>query len=155
MKDDFGILPYPKWDEFQEEYITLIHNSSTITAIPVSSDIDYANEELSAVIEALCSESYRRVSVAFYETALKAAYNRDDQSAQMIDIITGQHDTVKSTLTKNFAYEYSGSLNGIGNIFGNLIGSRSYNFASSYDSIIGSVDSALRTLIQQYKEGKI
>ena len=155
MKDDFGILPYPKWDEFQEEYVTLIHNSSTITAIPVSSDIDYANEELSAVIEALCSESYRRVAVAFYETALKAAYNRDDQSAQMIDIITGQHDTVKSTLTKNFAYEYSGSLGGIGNIFGNLIGSRSYNFASTYDSLIGSVDSALRTLIQQYKDGKI
>ena len=155
MKDDFGILPYPKWDEYQDEYVTLIHNSSTITAIPVSSDIDYANEELSAVIEALCSESYRRVAVSFYETALKAAYNRDDQSAQMIDIICGQHDTVKSTLTKNFAYEYSGSLGGIGNIFGNLIGNRSYNFASSYDSIIGSVDTALRNLIQEYKEGKI
>ena len=155
MKDDFGILPFPKWDEFQEEYITLIHNSSTITAIPVSSDIDYANEELSAVIEALGSESYRRVSVAFYETALKAAYNRDDQSAQMVDIICGQHDTVKSVLTKNFAYEYSGSLGGIGNIFGNLISNRSYNFVSTYDSLIGSVDTALRTLIQQYKEGKI
>jgi len=155
MKDDFGILPYPKWDEEQEEYITLIHNSSTITAIPVSSDIEYANEELSAVIEALASESYRRVTVAFYETALKTAYNRDDQSAQMIDIITGQHDTIKSTITKNFAYEYSSSLGGIGNLFGKLISGKNANFASEYASTIDAANTGLKALIAQYKDGKI
>lgn len=155
MKDDFGIIPYPKLNEEQEEYVTLLHNATVATCIPVCTDEDRANEEVSAVIEALASESYRRVSVAFYETALKTAYNRDDQSAQMIDIITGQHDTVKSTLTKNFAYEYNQSLNGIGNIFNSVIGSGSPDFVSKYDSTIGAAELGLKDLIQQYKEGKI
>jgi len=155
MKEDFGIIPYPKLNEEQEEYVTLLHNATVSTCIPVSTDIDRANEEVSAVIEALASESYRRVAVAFYETALKTAYNRDDQSAQMIDIITAQHDTVKSTLTKNFAYEYGSSLGNIGNIFGSLMVDRSTDFVSKYDGIIGSADEGLKDLLRQYKEGTI
>ena len=155
MKDDFGIIPYPKLNEEQEEYITLLHNATVATCIPVSTDIDRANEEVSAVIEALASESYRSVAVAFYETALKTAYNRDDQSAQMIDIITGQHDTVKSTLTKNFAYEYTQSLGRIGSIFNDLMSNGNTNFASQYDSMIGAANTGLKDLIQQYKDGKI
>jgi ABC-type glycerol-3-phosphate transport system substrate-binding protein len=155
MKSDFGILPFPKYDEEQEEYISLIHNSSTLVAIPVSTDIDRANEEISAVIEALASESYRSVTVSFYEMALKAAYNRDDQSAQMIDIITGQHDTVKSVITKNFAYEYNSSLSSFGYIYNTLLSKRSNGFASTYDSILPSAKTALTDLIKKYKDGTI
>ena len=155
MKDDFGIIPYPKLNEDQEEYVTLLHNATVATCIPVSTDIDRANEEISAVIEALASESYRRVAVAFYETALKTAYNRDDQSAQMIDIITGQHDTIKSTLTKNFAYEYTQSLGSIGSIFNTLMANGNTNFASQYDSMIGAANTGMKDLIAQYKDGKI
>jgi len=155
MKDDFGIVPYPKLNEDQEEYITLLHNATVATCIPVSTDEDRANEEISALIEALASESYRRVAVAFYETALKTAYNRDDLSAQMIDIITAQHDTVKSTLTKNFAYEYTQSLGGIGSLFNALMAAGNTNFASQYDSSIGAAEIGLKELIQQYKDGKI
>ncbi|MBQ4137301.1 MAG: hypothetical protein IJD67_04240, partial [Clostridia bacterium] len=155
MSDDFGILPFPKWDEAQEEYITLSHNSATTVCIPISVDTEKANEEVSAAIEALASESYRRVTIAYYETALKAAYNRDDQSAQMIDIITGQHPTIKSTFTSNFIFEYSSSLGKIGTIFSTLINNQSTNFISQYDSIIGSAESGLKELIKQYKDGKI
>ena len=130
-------------------------NGTVATCIPVSCDIDYANEEVSAVVEALASESYRHVSVAFYEAALKSAYNRDDLSAQMIDIITGQHDTVKSTLTKNFIYEYGSSLGGMGSIFSSIMQNKSTNFASEYDSRLSSFQVGLKDLIQQYKEGKI
>ena len=69
--------------------------------------------------------------------------------------ITGQHDTVKSTLTKNFAYEYNQSLSGIGNIFNSVIGSGSPDFVSKYDSTIGAAELGLKDLIQQYKDGKI
>ncbi|MBQ4137050.1 MAG: hypothetical protein IJD67_02965 [Clostridia bacterium] len=155
MRDDFGILPYPKFDTDQEEYITMVHNASFAVSIPVSTDINRAEEEISAVIEALASESYRNVSVSFYETALKAAYNRDDQSAQMIDIITGQHDTVKSKVLRNFAFEYDKSLSGISNIFYSLMKEKSNDFVSKYDSIIGSAKSGLNDLIKQYKEGNI
>ena len=124
-------------------------------ACPVSADYDRVNEEVSAVIEALASESYRRVSVAYYETALKSAYTRDDLDAQMIDIITGQHDTVKSTLAKNFLYEYSWAIGGIGNIFYKMMPDRSTNFVSTYDSLYSASVAGLKDLIQQYKDGKI
>ena len=155
MKMDFGILPYPKYDEDQEEYISFIHSSSSVVCVPVSADIERVNEEVSAVLEALASESYRRVYTAYYETALKTAYNRDDYSAQMVDIITGNHETVKSILTKNFIYEYGSSLNDIGGIFYNLMKKQSKNFTSDYDSIIDSAGRGLKSLINDYKSGKI
>lgn len=155
MKMDFGILPYPKWDEAQEEYISFIHNSSAVVCCPVSADIERVNEEVSAVLEALASESYRKVYTAYYESALKAAYNRDDLSAQMVDIITGQHETVKSTLTKNFVYEYGASLKDIGGIFYSLIKKQSTGFASEYDGILDAAKTGLNGLITEYKDGKI
>ncbi|MBE6609329.1 MAG: hypothetical protein E7634_01530 [Ruminococcaceae bacterium] len=155
MKTDFGILPFPKYTEDQEMYLNFMANGTVATCIPVSCDFDYANEEVSAVIEALASESYRYVSVAFYEAALKSAYNRDDLSSQMIDIICGQHDTVKSTLTKNFVYEYGSSLGGMGSIFSTLMQNKNTNFASEYDSRLGQFNQGLRDLIEQYKSGKI
>ena len=155
MKDDFGILPYPKWDEEQEEYITLVHNTSSTVCFPISADIDRVNEEVSAVVEALASESYRRVSVPFYEAALKSAYNRDLESAQMIDIITGSHETVKSKITKNFAFEYSTSMGEIGYIFEYLLYQNNTNFVSSYDSMIDAANIGLKELLKQYKDGTL
>ena len=155
MKTDFGILPFPKWDQDQEMYYSMLHNSTIMTAIPISTDIDRANEEVSALVEAMASEAYRRVAVAYYETALKTTYNRDDMSAQMIDIICGQHDTVKSSLTKNFIYEYSWCLGGIGTIMNKLMSQKSTSFVSMYDSLIGVAETGLKDLIKQYKDGKI
>ena len=155
MKSDFGILPYPKWDEAQDEYVSFIHDSSAVVCCPVSADIDHINEEVSAVLEALASESYRKVYTAYYESALKAAYNRDDLSAQMLDIITGQHQTVKSVLINNFVYSYAANLQYINSIFYNLIKKTSKNFVSEYDAVLGAAETALSDLIKQYKDGKI
>jgi len=154
MKDDFGVLPCPKWDENQEEYINLIHSSSTTVCCPISADIDRVNNELSAVIEALASESYRKIYTAYYESALKSAYNRDDLSAQMIDIITGQHATVKSVMRKNFIHEFSDNLGGM-ELHYNIIAARHNNYTSIHDSIIDSAKTKLNELIKSYKDGKI
>ena len=154
MKDDFGVLPCPKWDESQEEYYTLLHNSSTTVCCPISADIDRVNNELSAVIEALASESYRSVYTAYYESALKSAYNRDDLSAQMIDIITGQHTTVKSEMRKNFIHEFNSTL-GNTELHYEMIKKKSNSYASMHDSFISAAEGKLRDLIKTYKDGKI
>jgi hypothetical protein len=133
----------------------MIHNSATVVVCPVSADIDRVNEEVSAVIEALASESYRSVYTTYYESALKAAYNRDDLSAQMIDIITGQHATVKSSIIKNFVNEFNSSLGDYDSIFYKLITSRSKDFASTHDSILPVAEQGLKALIKDYKDGKI
>ena len=84
METDFGILPYPKYDEAQKNYKTLSKAGFAGFAIPVT----VKDREFSEIIfEALCAESYRKVIPAYYDVALKNKYARDDDSAAMLDII--------------------------------------------------------------------
>ena len=58
MEDDYGIIPHPMLDQEQGEYTNIIHNSSDFACIPATcANTDAAG----AVLEALCSESYRIV----------------------------------------------------------------------------------------------
>ena len=85
MKFDFGILPYPKYDEAQSEYISSSRATYSLFGILVTADAD----NCAAVLEALASENYRTVTPAYYEKALKVKYSRDDISSQMFDLIKG------------------------------------------------------------------
>lgn len=83
MGSDFGVLPMPKLDEYQDKYhtYTLI---STCVAVPVT----YTNLDRTGIIlEALTAESRRLVVPAYYEIALGAKYLRDEGSLRMLDII--------------------------------------------------------------------
>jgi len=84
METDFGILPYPKYDEAQKDYKTLTRAGSAAFAIPVSVK---DNEFAEIILEALCAESYKKVIPAYYDVALKHKYARDDDSSAMLDII--------------------------------------------------------------------
>ena len=83
MKQEFGILPFPKYSEAQEKYRNRI-SFYDATVVPVSAK----DTECSAIIlEALNCESYNSVVPAYYEIALKNKYTRDADSAEMIDLI--------------------------------------------------------------------
>ncbi len=157
MDYDFGVLPYPKWDEAQEEYITMNSNQTVLVGCTKNVPIDTVNEEASAVIEALCSEAYRSVTLAFYEDALQRAYSRDDTTARMIDIICGQDPEIKSRVTKNFLYEYSKSIGGIGVIFSTIMEKGEIgtpNFGSTYGTI-GDCRQQIEELYNKWMEDSI
>ena len=84
MKDPYGVLPLPKYDEEQEGYYTLPHNAFSMMVIPADAQ---NSEAAAAALEALSEESWRTVTPAYYEVALKAKYFHDDESAQMFDLI--------------------------------------------------------------------
>lgn len=86
MESDYGVLPMPKYDEDQKEYITLIHTSATVTCVPKSVSASRASI-LGAVLEGWASEAYRTVITPFIESALKLKYSRDALSGQVIDIV--------------------------------------------------------------------
>jgi hypothetical protein len=155
MEDDYGLIPFPKYDIEQEEYISFMANGTVLVGIPLIVSEDDMASPISAIIECMCSEAYRSVSVTYFDTALKGAYSRDPQSAQMIDIIMGLHPTIKSKLTKNLVYEYSSSLSGVGSIFSALARTKSKNFASKYASLIDAENAAMRILFQKYQSGEI
>ena len=73
METDFGIIPYPLYDENQEDYHTQVADCSTMFALPADCrDTSFAG----AVLEAIAAESYRSVTPAYFEVALNEKYTR-------------------------------------------------------------------------------
>lgn len=80
---EFGILPYPKWDEAQEVYLNMLQRHC-FQMIPVTvSDTD----AVSAVMEALASRSYRSLLPEYCEVMLKTRYSPNDNVSRMFDLI--------------------------------------------------------------------
>lgn len=86
MEQEYGILPFPKLSEDQENYVNLIHQSASTICVPVTTG-DKMMECVGATIEAITADSYRYVMPVFLETALKTKYSRDSYSGQVIDIL--------------------------------------------------------------------
>ena len=143
MEDDYGIIPVPKLDETQAEYHNLLHNASNFVAIPITCQhID----EVCAVIEAMCAESYRTVVEPFYESAMKMKYSRDSYSGQCIDFI---RDATK----KNFAYEHDGRF-GSGVLISNCVEAKNTNFSSLYASSVDMSNKLIGKTVQYMKENQ-
>ena len=82
MDDDFGLLPYPKYDEEQEDYYSL--GMSGYIAVPISAgDIDLTGK----AAELLSYQSAKIFLPVFYDTLLGNKYIRDDESAEMLNIM--------------------------------------------------------------------
>ncbi len=82
MDADFGILPFPKYDEQQENYRTL--SMSGFIAMPASA----GDKEFSGLAtEYLSYYSAEMFMPVFYDTLLGTKYVRDNESSEMLDII--------------------------------------------------------------------
>ena len=79
---DYGLIPYPKYDETQNDYISNVQRFASFS-IPITADMDLG----SAVIEAWSSEAYRTIQPEYFETTLKSRYSADSQMAGMFDLI--------------------------------------------------------------------
>ncbi|MBR5452513.1 MAG: extracellular solute-binding protein [Clostridia bacterium] len=84
MQDDYGILPYPKYDDSQKEYYSYSHDQYTAFAIPITSS---KPDTAGAMLEAMASYAYRDTQPAYFNTALKGKYMSDPQSRKMLDIV--------------------------------------------------------------------
>ncbi|MBQ7719723.1 MAG: hypothetical protein IJT56_03980 [Clostridia bacterium] len=84
MQSDFGILPYPKYNEDQDRYYDTILRRYTVAAVPITA---VSAENSAVILEALGSIGYTDIIPKYYEIALKGKYVRDDASAQVLDLI--------------------------------------------------------------------
>lgn len=130
MTDAYGILPYPKWDESQDDYYTMSDGSHTALAIPVTVPEDNL-EFVGAITEALCAETYKTLMPTYYEVALKLKGTRDDESMEMIDFIT-------SRIVYDMGYVYL-KPSGCGFLMQDLVMSNNPNFESYWAGIESSV----------------
>ena len=83
METDFGILPYPKLDEKQANYVSRIEYYFTTQIAVTNADAERAG----VMLEALNSYSAKTIIPAFYDIALKTKHARDDESSEMLDLI--------------------------------------------------------------------
>ena len=81
---DFGIIPYPLFDDQQAEYYSRVEAGARIGMIPVTNKHpEYAG----ALLEAMSSYGYNNLIPEYYEVALKRRTSRDSESAEMLDLI--------------------------------------------------------------------
>ncbi|MCR4906217.1 MAG: hypothetical protein K6A33_09060, partial [Clostridiales bacterium] len=81
---DFGIIPYPMFDDTQAEYYSRVEAGARIGMIPITNKHpEYAG----ALLEAMSSYGYNNLIPEYYEVALKRRTSRDSESAEMLDLI--------------------------------------------------------------------
>ena len=84
MEDDFGILPYPKWDEAQSSYGTYSSSgNASAFVIPITTDGELSGK----ILNALSCIGYYNVRPQYIENAIKRRNSRDEDSIEMIDIV--------------------------------------------------------------------
>lgn len=142
MTNDFGMIPYPKLNEAQEGYYTGYSDvgASCVAIAAAHEDQDFA----CAITEALAAESYRKVTTAYFETALKEKYSRDSQSSQMLDMI-------REGIVFDFGFFYGAQLNNCDTMMRSVISGGKNNYASYYKMLSKVYQNKLNDLIAKYE----
>lgn len=105
MEDDYGVIPGPKYDENQDEYISYIYSDCAPLAVPMTV-IDA--ERTGTILENLCAETYLRVKDVYLEDMLNNKLLRDRDSIEMMNIILGD----KVIIDPCYIYNWGG-VNGV------------------------------------------
>jgi hypothetical protein len=86
METDFGILPFPKYDENQKNYLSLVNAMiGSALCVPATANPDISG----AVLEAMAYHSRYTLLPAYYDVMLKNKVSRDVDSEEMLNIIFG------------------------------------------------------------------
>ncbi len=143
---DLAVLPYPKLDEFQKDYVSTIHDTSEAGFIPIT--VSFANLGfVSAVIEALSRSTAETVMQKYYESTLKIRYARESANAEMIQLI---HDTYGNAFPLVWDFPESPDIFTSGMY--ESISKNQSSFASFYRSTENSANTALQQSISDMKD---
>ena len=99
----YGLVPYPKYDELQEKYLTQVDGHASVMAVPVTltdDDADFAG----TMIEAFSAAAYSQVIPAYYETAMQTKFAQDETMPLMLELI-------RQGRVFNFGYVYDPVIN--------------------------------------------
>lgn len=138
MNDDFGILPLPKYDEEQDAYYSTPGAGINFYAVPITAK---DTENISLILEAMAILGHDILFPAYYNSVLKSKYSRDEESAEMLDLI---RENIIIDFGAQIYAQDENKLNSIGFF---LAGDERLNFASFYDSNIGTFNEKLQEVI--------
>lgn len=139
MTGDYGIIPYPLYDEDQKDYVTYNLGTAYMSVLITAKD-----PEMSAVLlEAMNAENYKSVIPEYLDTALKGKYSRDEKTTEMIDLIND---------SAYFDFAFVNASTGTATWVGYNLLHVGENISSIYEKSRVTLDSKLETLLDMYKE---
>ena len=142
MEADFGILPYPKLDENQETYSTVSLYQLSMICFP---NTIKDTEMCGMIAEAMCMESYHEVIPSYYDLILKAKNVRDEQSAEMVDLI-------RESITFDPGWVYGTVIGSPNQIIENLVEANNPNFASAFKAQEKAINKKVEQLNETFKK---
>lgn len=138
--DDYGVIPFPKYDDRQTSYMTYADNFGMLFCVPAScGDPDFTG----FMLEALSAASTDTSLKAYYEVSCKTKYTYDPDSAEMLDLAFS-----------NIVYDTSRiySINGVHDLLHTMAGKKKNNLASSYATIEKKASADLDKLWEDFGE---
>ncbi len=145
MKDEFVILPYPKFDESVDGYHSVVETLVQIGCVTTMAD-DEDLEMISAALEQMCYDGYMNVTPVFYKNDLKLDYKRGEDADTQSKII----DMIVSGARTDFIY--ANDPGKIKNIFSSCIYSGKNNFKKYYDTNAVNAEEAIQNMIEEYEK---
>lgn len=140
-EEDFGILPYPKYDESQDKYYTMSDGASAMMAIPTT--VKDPNK-IGKITAALNAESWKTVIPQYYDIALKVKFTRDDESAKILDMILDGR-------TFDFGYIYD-NWKGYAFYIQDLVANKNDGISSWFEKRKGSADNNLEKILASFED---
>ena len=136
MDDDYGILPLPKYQESDSDYLVTCNTwLPTGVAVPITcSDPEFVG----LVMETLAYVSHQTVGPAVYETALRGKATRDSESYEMLEFIF-----------RNIVFDFNTVFNfgGSSELMRAAVCGLKPNFVSDYEKIKPKAEKALEEMI--------
>ncbi len=138
----YGILPTPKYDLKQEDYITIVGNPFTLYGIAIDCKDPLI---MTAVIECWGSEGYRNTTPALFEETMKAKYSDKPEDAAMWDIIrtTACFDLGRLISKTEIGYYLSEEIS--------KYACRGDSWASPGSTIASTASKTLEGIVEKYK----
>lgn len=134
--NDYGIIPYPKFDEAQEKYYTYADRYCMLFCIPVSCvDPDFSG----FMLEALSAEATDTSLKAYYDISCKTKYTYDADSAEMLDLTFAG---IQYDLTRIY------NINGLNDFLYSLASKKDNTFSSDYAKIESKALADIEKLVE-------
>ena len=137
----YGLVPYPKYDEEQERYLSLVDGHASVMALPVTLTAE-DQEFVGAMVEAFSAATYNSVLPAYYETAMQTKFAQDETMPEMLSLI-------REGRVFNFGYVYDVTINR--DILVNLITGKKTDLASKIASVKEKTENYYKEVTQIFE----
>lgn len=81
---EIGLIPMPKFDESQAEYISYIYHGADAVTVPITNG---QAEQTGVILEMFGAKSRQIIRSVYFDTTLDFKYIQDQESSEMLDIM--------------------------------------------------------------------